>query len=204
MAGIRNKWHLLPGTRRGVFMWELGGSAAFYEHPFRSNEWDWVNLTIKACTQGQKCSQAFSYPLRRELGSLGQGPQLENFVKSLNACLFLRSQGTHSSTGTWWLMNTWWKNEYSGCFPGAISSKNSRSEAKSKCLWICFQEEQGSGKPGSRAWTLALEPGQWEARIARGTEAEQRQGLVGGSLRALRAGAGAQQERRTHSFWVRW
>lgn len=82
-------------------MWEVGGSAAFHEHPFGSNGRNWLNLTIKAYTQGQKCSQAFSYQLRRESGSLGQSPQLENFVKSLNTCLFLRSQGTNSSTGSW-------------------------------------------------------------------------------------------------------
>lgn len=69
-------------------MWEVGGSAAFHEHPFGSNGQDWVNFTITACTRGQKCSQAFSYQLRRESASLDQGPQLENLVKSLNACYF--------------------------------------------------------------------------------------------------------------------
>lgn len=55
-----------------------------------------------------------------------------------------------------------------------------------------FRKNKEVGSQGAGLKTLALEPGQWEARVARGTEAELRQGPVGGGLRALRAGAGAQ------------
>lgn len=111
MAGIQYRWHLLPvpGGESSCGRWVA--FTAFQHIPtFGSSGQDWVNFTITACTRGQKCSQALvtssegSQPLR-------QGPQLENLIKSLNACYFLRSRApifsAHDCCETLMKKNEW-------------------------------------------------------------------------------------------------
>lgn len=61
-------------------------------------------------------------------------------------------------SGTRWVMSTWWKNEYPGCFPGARSSKTPEVKQNlNACISVLRKnEEEGIGEQG-----LDSGPGAW-------------------------------------------